>query len=137
MKTTRDGACGAIARTLGAGALLGALAGCQLLGAGKPYGEDETGQAPALPPAAIGALVFGAEGEVYVVDGEGRRVPGCVMPGTMGKAAPECGALADTRLLGIRSVAFVRHTGSTCTTVGPIVHAGLAYYFQLPAGCAR
>ncbi|HRP98375.1 MAG TPA: hypothetical protein PL143_19235 [Rhodocyclaceae bacterium] len=123
-----------LARTLCAGALLGVLAGCQMIDH-KPYGDAT--QAPALPSAAIGALVLDAEGDLFVVDGEGRTVQGCVPPGTMDPAAPECAALTGTTVMAIKSVALIRHTGSTCTTVGPIIHAGRAYYFQLPAGCAR
>lgn len=137
MRTTRSATMRSVARALGAGALLGTLAGCQMMGMKPPYGEGggDGGQSPKLPASAIGALVFGPEGEIYVVDGAGRNVPGCVMPGTMDKSAPECRALAGTTVLAIKSVAAVRHTGSTCTTVGPIIHAGRAYYFQLPAGC--
>ncbi|NMF91499.1 hypothetical protein [Aromatoleum petrolei] len=136
MRATRNGSIGAIARVVGAGALLATLAGCQMMGMRPPYGEDGGAPSPKLPASAIGALIFGAEGEIYVVDGAGRNVPGCVLPGTMDKSAPECRALAGTTVLAIKSVAAVRHTGSTCTTVGPIISAGRAYYFQLPAGCA-
>lgn len=90
-----------------------------------------------MPQGAIGALVFDANGGVTVVDGEGRPVPGCVMPGTAGGTdAPPCAALSGTTVQSLKSVGFIRHTGSMCTTIGPLVNAGLAFYFQLPPGCA-
>ncbi len=90
-----------------------------------------------MPSTAVGALVFDADGGITVVDREGRPVPGCVMPGTEGGTdAPRCAALSGTTVQSLKSVGFIRHTGSTCTTIGPLVNAGLAFYFQLPPGCA-
>lgn len=99
------------------------------------YAAAETSQT--MPSTAVGALVFDAEGGITVVDREGRPVPGCVMPGAAsGTNAPPCAALAGTTVQSLKSVGFIRHTGSACTTIGPLVNAGLAFYFQLPPGCA-
>ncbi|MDT3671467.1 MAG: hypothetical protein ROZ37_14195 [Aromatoleum sp.] len=93
--------------------------------------------AQTMPSTAVGALVFDADGGITVVDREGRPVPGCVIPGTGGGTdAPPCAALSGTTVQSLKSVGFIRHTGSTCTTIGPLVNAGLAFYFQLPPGCA-
>lgn len=134
MKTTRTPWMRTLGGVLGAAAMLGAVSGCQMMGMPQ---HGDSGKPPALPGAAIRALVFGAEGDVFVVDGEGRNVQGCVMPGTMDKSAQACGALTGTTVMSLKSVGFIRHTGSTCTTVGPIVHAGRVYYYQLPPGCTR
>ena len=121
------------ARALAVATVLVGASGCQMMGH-PPY--HAPGKAPPIPPAALGALVFGADGGIAVVDREGRPVPGCVMPGTTGgKDLRPCGALSGTTVQSLKSVGFIRHTGSTCTTIGPLVHAGLAYYFQLPSGC--
>lgn len=135
MRANGSGSTAPLGSALCAAALLGSLAGCQMLDAAKPYGEPAP--SATLPAAAMGAIVVGAEGEIFVVDGEGRSVPGCVPPGTIDPAAPVCAALTGTTVMTIKSVAVIGHTGSTCTTLGPIIHAGRAFYFQLPPGCGR
>lgn len=109
------------------------------------------------PNYAVGALVLGKNGEIVAVDATGKVVPPCALPGEqpaeqpnptgvptkpegdLARVAagedPECAKVRNTTIINLQSTGIVRHTGSTCTTVGPIIHAGKARYFQLPVGC--
>lgn len=116
------------------------------------------------PNYAVGALVLGKNGEIVAVDATGTVVPPCALPGErpadppnpVGAPAkpegdvakpegdlarvaagedPECAKVRNTTIINLQSTGIVRHTGSTCTTVGPIIHAGKARYFQVPVGC--
>jgi hypothetical protein len=91
---------------------------------------------------AVGAVVFGRNGEVTVVDGKGQPVPPCTLPGE--EAAPQpteqrlCQKVSNTAILELNSIAAVRHTGSNClllqtVAAGHAVSAG--GLFQLPPGC--
>lgn len=140
---------GSLGWPLWGGVLLLSIAGCGSGpdGAAAEVDLSETARRLMDPANVVGALVFGKDGEIAVVDGGGKLVRPCVLPGGAEAAAgaaaadgskaveAECGKLAGTTVMNVQSAAFVRHTGSTCLTVGPIVHGGRAYYFQLPAGC--
>lgn len=99
------------------------------------------------PDHAVGALVLGKDGEIIAVDATGKPVAPCALAPEEGATAsapvareaeePECAKIRGTTLTNIQSTAIVRHTGSTCTTVGPIISGGRAYYFQLPQGCTK
>ncbi|HMV17946.1 MAG TPA: hypothetical protein PLN96_05425 [Zoogloea sp.] len=88
------------------------------------------------PSYAVGALVIGKNGEVLPVSAEGKRIQPCLLPKapeTPTAKAPEiatqgeiqeCPKARDTTILDVQSVAVVRHTGSTCVTVGGGVFMG-------------
>lgn len=101
------------------------------------------------PTYAVGALVLGKNGEIVAVDATGKVAPPCALPGeqptdplkptgepaTVATEDPACAKIQNTMIINLQSIGIVRHTGSTCTTVGPIIYAGKARYFQLPVGC--
>ena len=125
----------ALARGAAACVLAGALGACMSTGKHRPGGND--GGAPPLPDASLGALSINEDGEIVVVDAKGQAIPKCVLRATEAKKASECRGLKDTDILEIRSMSIVTHTGSNCTTIGPIIHGGRAYYYQLPPGCGH
>jgi len=104
------------------------------------------------PDYAVGALLIGKNGEIVAVDITGQTRPPCSLPeipvtdaaaqapSAEGKRAatadePECAKVRNTTIANLQSPSIVRHTGSNCFLVGPIIHAGRAYYYQLPPGC--
>ena len=121
------------------------LAGCQGMPMhhDRPQGDADLSEVAKRfvdPTYAMGALVVGKNGEIIAVDASGKPVPPCSLPSgaagdTKQAAAPECPKVRNTTITDVQAPAIVRHTGSTCTLVGPIIHAGRAYYFQLPPGC--
>ncbi len=88
------------------------------------------------PSYAVGALVIGKNGEVLPVAADGKRIQPCLLPTVRDNPdakAPEiaakgeiqeCPKARDTTILDVQSVAVVRHTGSTCVTVGGGVFMG-------------
>ncbi|MBL8447717.1 MAG: hypothetical protein JNJ44_09940 [Zoogloeaceae bacterium] len=122
-----------------------ALAGCHTMPMhhDRPQGDADLSEVAKRfvdPNYAMGALVVGQNGEIIAVDASGKPVPPCSLPSgaagdTKQAPAPECSKVRNTTITDVQAPAIVRHTGSTCTLVGPIIHAGRAYYFQLPPGC--
>ena len=91
---------------------------------------------------AVGAVVFGRNGEITVVDGKGQPVQSCTLPG--GEPAAQqtdqrlCQKVSNTAITDLKSIAVVRHTGSSCWLLQTVAagQAISAYgLFQLPPGC--
>lgn len=121
---------------LAIGALVLVLAGC----GGKDDHAASTDKASAAsafdPTKVVGAVVFGVDGEIRIVDANGQPVPPCALPGA-GKDtgdAPECPNVRGTTILNAQSLSVVRHTGSHCILVGSVV-GGRYVTVQLPPGC--
>ncbi|MCB1917448.1 MAG: hypothetical protein KDG52_17260 [Rhodocyclaceae bacterium] len=118
-------------RLLGTAATLTMLAGCF----GKEgYGPDGYRTKMDMSGDVIGAIVIDKNGEIAVVGADKQELPRCSLPGEDGKYRT-CGKLENTRVSGISSYSMVRHTGSTCYTIGPFGHGGNIYYYQIPFGC--
>lgn len=87
----------------------------------------------------VGALLLGKNGEIIPVDANGRVVPGCALPkartdGDKAVTANECAKTRGTTITDLQPVSIVRHTGSTCITVGT-VFGGKYWTYQIPKGC--
>ena len=91
---------------------------------------------------AVGAVVFGRNGEITVVDGKGQPVQPCTLPGE-GAATQQtdvslCQKVSNTAITDLKSIAVVRHTGSSCWLLQTVAAGqALSAYglFQLPPGC--
>jgi hypothetical protein len=138
MKTTGKFAKGAAWLICG-GVVLTSLTGCKPDEKHKPPGGGVTGTLFDLGDA-IGAVVFGKDGRIIVVDAKGQPVPPCALPGrepAPGQAGV-CQKVTNTAIIDLKSIGAARHTGSECILLevpsgGQAVDAG--GLFQLPPGC--
>jgi hypothetical protein len=77
---------------------------------------------------AVGAIVFGRNGEITVVDGKGQAVQPCTLPGReSGSQQTElrlCQKVSNTAITDLKSIGVVRHTGSDCILLNPQIIAG-------------
>lgn len=121
------------------GVTLLALAGCgSKENHDAPGGGKGTAQSVLDPTTTAGAVVFGVNGEIRVVDGNGRPIAPCSLPGA-GKdtdGAPECPKVRGTTILSAEAISVVRHTGSHCMLLG-MISAGKYITFPVPPGCTN
>lgn len=106
-----------------------ALAACQHMrpSSGEPSNGAQLAEKFIKPVDGKVALVVGADGEVTVVDLNGKIVPACKLPGVTefaGKKVqqqadsdlPICRGTVGTTIQKVTPVSITNHTGSNCIT---------------------